>query len=30
MPLINSIVLSDDLQILIWHIEETLEELLKI
>ena len=27
MPLINSIVLSDDLQILIWHIEETLEEL---
>ena len=27
MPLINSIVLSNDLQILIWHIEETLEEL---
>ena len=27
MPLINSIVLSNDLQILIWHIEESLEEL---
>ena len=27
MPLINSIVLSNDLQILIWNIEETLQEL---
>jgi hypothetical protein len=27
MPLINSIVLTTDLQILIWHIEESLEEL---
>ena len=27
MPLINSIVLSTDHQILIWHIEESLEEL---
>ena len=27
MPLINSIVLSTDLQILIWHIEESIEEL---
>tara|TARA_B100001057_G_C22526382_1_gene824012 strand:- start:44 stop:676 length:633 start_codon:yes stop_codon:yes gene_type:complete len=27
MPLANSIVISDDLKILIWHIEESLEEL---
>ena len=27
MPLINSIILSNDIQILIWHIEESLQEL---
>ena len=27
MPLTNSIILSNDTQILIWHIEESLEEL---
>ena len=29
MPLINSINLSKELQIFIWHIEESLEDLLE-